>query len=86
MRHRVTVSRGLLLTITFENLRGICKLTVGTTFRLPVPREYRVDDTGFLSPQPIFQRTWPATIYNTFKGRAFVRVELDHGVYIHYRL
>lgn len=85
MRHRVTVSRGLLLSLPFEELRDICPPVAGTTFRWAVPREYLVSDADFLLPIHIAQRVLPATIYNTFNRRAFIRVELSHDTYLRYR-
>ena len=84
-RPRITVTRGLLLELPLNELRDVGIVSAGTSFRWPVPVEYRMNDSNFLLPIAIAQRVLIGTVYNTYRSIAYVRLELEHNAYVRYR-
>lgn len=86
MRHRLTVTRSLVLTLTRSELQEHIGLKAeGWTFQWPIPNYFEVASGGAYQPQSIQTRTRPATIEAVTSDGAVVCITLETRTYVRYR-
>ena len=87
MRKRLTVSRGLLLTVPREDIDDIPGLTmprVGLTITCRIPEEFQIRDDDTFS-YVSYGKTRQSTILRLNERTVDVRVLLSSSTYVRYR-